>query len=70
VSNPKVRVSQKSDRSKPQAILNKDSASTFSEDAIRARAYQIYESRGSMHNRADEDWSQAQTELMELVGGK
>ena len=70
MSNPKVRVSQKSDRSKPQAILNRDSASTFSEDAIRTRAYQIYESRGSIHNRADEDWSQAQTELMELVGGK
>jgi hypothetical protein len=35
VSNRKVRVSQKSDPSKPQVILNTDSASTFSEDAIR-----------------------------------
>ena len=70
MSNPKVRASQKSDRTKPQAILNKDSASTFSEDAIRTRAYQIYESRGSIHNRAEEDWSQAQSELTDLVGGK
>jgi hypothetical protein len=70
VSNPKVRVSQKSDRSKSQAILNKDSASTFSEDQIRTRAYQIYESRDRNGNHADEDWSQAKTEPMELVGGK
>jgi hypothetical protein len=70
VSNPKVRVSQKSDPSKQPGPFKKDSASTFSEDEIRTRAYQIYESRGSIHNRADEDWSQAETELMELVGGK
>jgi Protein of unknown function (DUF2934) len=70
VSNPKVQVSQKSDPSKQPKPLKTDSASTFSEDEIRARAYQIYESRGSTHNRADEDWSQAETELMELVDGK
>jgi hypothetical protein len=70
VSNPKVRVSQKSDPSKQQEILHKDSASTFSEDQIRTRAYQIYESRDRNGNHADEDWGQAKTELMELVGGK
>ena len=70
MSNPKVQVSQKSDPSKQPKPFKKDSASTFSEDEIRTRAYQIYESRGRTHNRADEDWSQAETELMELVGGK
>ena len=70
VSNPKVRVSQKSDPSKQPKAFENDSATTFSEDAIRTRAYQIYESRGSIHNRADEDWGQAQSELMDLVGGK
>jgi hypothetical protein len=70
VSNPKVQVGQKSDPSKQQEAVKKDSPSTFSEDQIRTRAYQIYESRGSVHNRADQDWSQAETELMELVGGK
>jgi hypothetical protein len=44
--------------------------STFSEEEIRNRAYQIYEFRGKTDNHADEDWSQAETELMELVGGK
>ena len=70
MSNPKVQVGQKSDPSKQQETLKNDSASTFSEDEIRNRAYQIFESRGSVHNRADEDWSQAQTELMELEGGR
>jgi Protein of unknown function (DUF2934) len=70
VSNPIVQVGQKSDPSKQQETFKKDSASTFSEEEIRTRAYQIFESRGSIHNRADEDWSQAQSELMDLVGGK
>ena len=70
MSKPKVQVSQKSDPSKQPIPSKKDSAGTFSEDEIRTRAYQIYESRGRVHNRADEDWSQAETELMELVGGK
>src|SRR5271157_5232345 len=29
-----------------------------------------YESRDRTNNNPDEDWSQAETELMELVGGK
>ena len=70
MSNPKVQVGQKSDLSKQQETSKKDSASTFSEDQIRTRAYQIYESRERTGNHADEDWSQAQSELMDLVGGK
>ena len=70
MSNPKVQVGQKSDPSKQKETFKNDSASTFTEDQIRTRAYQIYESRGSIHNRADEDWSQAQTELVELEGGR
>jgi hypothetical protein len=70
VSNPKVQVGQKSDPSKQQETFKKDSASTFSDEAIRIRAYQIYESRDRTHNNPDEDWSQAETELMELVDSK
>ena len=70
MSNPKVQVSQKSDPSKQPQPFKKESASTFSEDEIRTRAYQIYEFRDRTDNHAAEDWSQAETELMELVGGK
>ncbi len=70
MSNFKVRVRPQVAFSKQPKPLKNDSASTFSEDEIRTRAYQIYESRGRVHNRADADWSQAETELMEMVGGK
>ena len=44
--------------------------STFSENEIRTRAYQIYESGDRNSNSAAADWNQAKVELMELVGGK
>ncbi len=69
MSKPKVQVSQTSAPSTQAKPFQEDSVRTFSDGEIRARAYQIYESRGRIHNRADEDWSQAETELMELVGG-
>jgi hypothetical protein len=53
VSNPKVTVGQESGPFKKQEIFKKDSASTFSEEQIRTRAYQIYESRGRTGNDAD-----------------
>ena len=68
MSNPKV--AQKSDPSTQPKPFKNDSASTFSEDEIRTRAYQIYESRDRTTNNPDEDWIQAETELMELLGGK
>ncbi len=68
VSNLKVQVSQRPDPSKQPKPLK--STSTFSEDEIRTRAYYIYESRDRTNNNPDEDWIQAETELMDLVGGK
>ena len=70
MSNPKVKVSQKSAPSTQPKPFKNDSAGTFSDDEIRTRAYQIYESRDRNNNNPDEDWIQAETELMELVGGK
>jgi hypothetical protein len=70
MSNPKVQGSQKPDPFRQQETFQKDPATTFSQDEIRTRAYQIYESREHNGNHADEDWSQAETELMELVHSK
>ena len=70
MSNPKVKARQKSVPSTQPTPVKKDSMSTFSDEEIRTRAYQIYECRDRTHNNPDEDWSQAETELMELVGGK
>ena len=68
--NPKVQAVQKPDPFRQEGTFQKDPASTFSQDEIRARAYQIYESRDRTGNHADEDWSQAETELMKLVHAK
>jgi len=68
--SPKVQAVQKSDPFRQQETFQKDPSSAFSQDEIRTRAYQIYESRDRSGNHADEDWSQAETELMELVHAK
>jgi DUF2934 family protein len=70
VSKPKVQINSKDISPKHSEPSKQVSAGTFSDEEIRVRAYQIYESRDRNDNHADEDWSQAQTELMELLGGK
>jgi len=70
VSKPKVQVGPKAISPKQAEPSKQASAGTFSDEEIRVRAYQIYEFRDRNGNHADEDWSQAQTELMELLGGK
>jgi hypothetical protein len=67
---PKSKLARNLDPSKQPKPFKKDSPGTFAEDEIRTRAYQIYEFRDRTDNHAAEDWNQAETELMELVGGK
>ncbi len=68
--NPRVQGSQTSIPSKPPEPSRKDSVTTFSETEIRTRAYQVYESRGKAGNQPDDDWRQAEVELMELLHAK
>jgi hypothetical protein len=70
VSKPKVQVSPKATVLEETEPVQGVAASVFSDDEIRARAFQIYESRDRNSNTPDEDWSQAQIELTELLGGK
>jgi hypothetical protein len=70
VSNPKFQVNTKVVPRIPAHPLEQVAASTFSDEEIRVRAYQIYESSDRTNKHADADWFQAQTELMEMVGGK
>ena len=69
MSTPNVQVSPKTISPIQQESPRKARASTFSDEEIRVRAYQIYESSDRTNKHADEDWFQAQTELMEMVGG-
>ena len=68
--NPKVQITQKPIASNQAQPFKADSLHHFSEDQIRARAYQIYESGNRNSNHPEADWSQAETELIELVHAK
>ena len=70
MSKPKVQVSPKATVLEETEPVQGVAASVFSDDEIRSRAFQIYESRDRNSNTPDEDWSQAQIELTELLGGK
>lgn len=68
--NPKVRNTQKAIVSKQPEPFKADSVQTFSEEQIRTRAYQIYQSGNRNANNPEADWSQAETELVELLHAK
>ncbi len=67
---PKVQNSQKPSFPKHSEPFKTEPVHIFSQDQIRTRAYQIYESGNRNSNHPDADWSQAETELMELVHAK
>jgi len=70
MSNLKVQDSENVISSTQEEPFKQDPECTFSEEEIRARAYQIYESRDRNGDHAGEDWVQAQTELTEMLGGQ
>ena len=70
MTKPNVQVSPKTVSPIQQESPREAPASTFSDEEIRVRAYQIYESSDRTNKHADQDWFQAQAELVEMVGGK
>jgi len=49
---------------KPELLTNGDAAiTTHYEENVRARAYELYEVRGRLDGRAEEDWLQAEGEV-------
>jgi DUF2934 family protein len=49
---------------KPELLTNRDAAiTTHDEENVRSRAYELYEVRGRMDGRAEEDWLQAEGEV-------
>ena len=66
MAKPNVQVSPKTVSPIQQESPREAPASTFSDEEIRVRAYQIYESSDRTNQHPDDDWSQAETELMEI----
>ncbi len=51
---------------KPELLTNRDGAiTTYDEELVRARAYELYEVRGRIDGHAEEDWLQAEGEVAE-----
>ena len=70
MSNPKFQVKTRLTPPTPTQPVKQAPAGTFSDEQIRVRAYQIFESSDRTNKHPDADWFQAQTELMEMVGSK
>ena len=49
---------------KPELWTKRDAAiTTHDEENVRARAYELYEVRGRIDGRAEEDWLRAESEV-------
>jgi hypothetical protein len=48
---------------KPELLTKRDAAITTHEENVRARAYELYEVRGRIDGRAEEDWLRAEGEV-------
>jgi hypothetical protein len=46
-----------------ESSIENDATTAQADSAVRARAYQLYEVRGRIEGRADQDWYQAEADL-------
>ena len=58
--DPKINI-----RSKPalSAEVNNNAGIALADSTVQTRAYELYELRGKIDGRADQDWYQAETDL-------
>jgi hypothetical protein len=64
----KRSVSSPVSASKPETPIEQEPATN--EELIRARAFQLYEERGRIDGHAEEDWLQAELEVLSRLAGK
>jgi len=60
VIDPKINI-----RSKPalSAQVNNNAGIALADSAVQTRAYELYELRGKIDGRAEQDWYQAENDL-------
>jgi hypothetical protein len=54
---------QRENSMKPEILIKRDAAITTHEENVRARAYELYEERGRIDGRAEEDLLRAEVEV-------
>jgi len=60
VIDPKINIRSKSALS---AQVNNNAGIALADSAVQTRAYELYELRGKIDGRAEQDWYQAENDL-------
>lgn len=47
----------------PESLIKDNATIALADSAVQTRAYELYELRGRVDGRAEQDWYQAETEL-------
>jgi hypothetical protein len=64
VIDPKINIrSIATNSAQPRDLAKGKPSVTISHSAVQARAYQLYEKRGRIDGRAEQDWYEAETDL-------
>jgi len=64
VIDPKISIRSKSnDYPQPKSIIKGNAAIARADSAVQIRAYELYELRGRIDGRAEQDWYEAETDL-------
>ena len=58
--DPKINIHSKSARSDQ---VNNNAGIALADSAVQTRAYELYELRGRIDGRAEQDWCQAENDL-------
>jgi hypothetical protein len=62
--NPKIDIRSKLTHSvQPESLIKGNAAIAREDSAVQTRAYELYELRGRIDGRAEQDWYQAETDL-------
>jgi hypothetical protein len=64
VINPKIDIRSKPIHlAQPESLIKDNAAIARADSAVQTRAYELYELRGRIDGRAEQDWYQAETDL-------
>ncbi len=62
--DPTINFRSKSTHSaQPESLVGNNATIALADSAVQTRAYELYELRGRMDGRAEQDWYQAETDL-------
>ena len=62
--DPKINIlSKPAFSAQPESLVNNNAGIALADRAVQTRAYELYELRGKIDGRAEQDWYQAETDL-------